>query len=166
MELPQRYNVPTYGYISEHGSHGVPPRQSPYHAVSATSLQGGGYPGLNDIPSKLLTPTQQANTIRLIVATFGYGSQEVIGGILGQELKDKCKTAVSNAASQRLKARPSNPMYHMIQEEVENYNLGVHIRNMARVAVASRAAGEIEKADESQAASLELRDRAIGDRAD
>jgi hypothetical protein len=165
MELPQRYNVPTYGYIPEHGSHGVPPRQSPYDAVSATSLQGGGYPGLNDIPSKLLTPTQQANTIRLIVATFGYGSQEVIGGILGQELKDKCKTAVSNAASQRLKARPSNPMHYMIQE-VENYNLGVHIRNMARVAVASRAAGEIEMADESQAASLELRDRAIGDRAD
>lgn len=109
----------------------------------------------------MLTPTQQANAIRLIVATFGYGSQEVIGGILGEEVKDKCKTTVSNAASQRLKARPSNPMYHMIQEEVENYNLGVHIRNMARVAVASRAAGEIEKADEFQAASLELRDRAI-----
>jgi hypothetical protein len=161
MELPQRYNVPTYGYIPEHGSHGVPPRQSPYHAVGATSLQGGGYPGLNDLPSKVLNPTQQANAIRLIVATFGYGSQEVIGGILGQEVKDKCKTAVSNAASQRLKARPSNPMYHMIQEEVENYNLGVHIRSMARVAVASRAAGEIEKADEFQAASLELRDRAI-----
>lgn len=109
----------------------------------------------------MLASTRQANAIRLIVATFGYGSQEVIGDILGEEAKDNCRIAMSQAASQRLKARPPNPKYHMIQEEVEKYNLGVHIRNMARVAVASRAAGKIEKANKFQEASLELRDRAI-----
>jgi hypothetical protein len=49
----------------------------------------------------------------------------------------------------------------MVQEEVEHRSLMVDIRNLARVSITSRAAGNIDKANELKDESVDLRDRAI-----
>jgi hypothetical protein len=65
----------------------------------------------------------------------------------------------------------SNPIYHMVQEAVESYDLGVHIRNLAKTATLCMQAipGETpaemldrqDIADEYQRAAFDLRDRAL-----
>jgi len=130
----------------------------------------GGYPDV-DNPKRDLTDTQQRNTLRLISLVWGYNSSQVIRSILGIELPRKRTTYLSSVLRARLGALPSNPIYHMVQENVESYDLGVNIRNLARtaalckVAVAGESQAMIERrqeiAAEYKTASYELRDRAV-----
>jgi hypothetical protein len=71
----------------------------------------------------------------------------------------------------RFGAVGTNPIYHMVQEAVQVHDLGVHVRNFARVAVLGRRAVPREPlaavarrenvAAEYEKAALELRGRAL-----
>ena len=166
---PPDFDIPAFKYRPEFGSDGTEPHRSDLHSVSATSPMGG-YPDV-DNPKRDLTETQQRNTLRLISLVWGYSSSQVIRSILGTELPRNHTTYLSSVLRARLGALPSNPIFHMVQENVESYDLGVNIRNLARTAALCRVAvpGESqaaidrrqEVAAEYEIASYELRDRAV-----
>jgi hypothetical protein len=166
---PPSFDIPAFKYRPEYGSHGAEPCKSYIQSVSATSPRGG-YPDV-DNSRRDMTDAQQHNTLRLISLVWGYNSSQVIRSILGIELPRNHKTYLSNLIRVRLGALPSNPIYHMVQESVESYDLGVNIRDLARTAALCKVAvpGESqamidrrqEIAAEYQAASYELRDRAV-----
>jgi hypothetical protein len=82
-----------------------------------------------------LNPIEHADMIRLTVAIVGYGSHGTLKILLGEMLKTKCNKNINHIAPLLLTCRPSNPKYHMAQEEVEHHNLMVNIRNLARTAI-------------------------------
>jgi hypothetical protein len=153
--MAPRYNVPAYASEPEHGSWGVLACVFPGQAVIATAPAhlGGGYPSIHQV--------EHVNFIRLTTAIFGYGNHSPLNLLVSEALKTRGNKNIHRIASFRLTSHKSNPKYHMVQEEVEHYDLMVNIRNLARVSLTSRAAGEVDKADEYRDASLELRDRAL-----
>jgi hypothetical protein len=86
-------------------------------------------------------------------------------------LKCALVSQISNLVRDRIAAKPTNPMYHMVQDKVELHDAGVRVRNLARVAATARlpVVGENDKqitrrqetAIEYQAASEDLRRRAV-----
>lgn len=163
---PIRFNVPSYDYEPEHGSHGCETRVSKGFTKSATDNDGGNYPIQNDNTREKLREVQTANTVRLISLIFGYDHAEALSTHLRKETRERLNKAkwqkkANTEASKRFKAVKTNPKYLMIREEVEHYNLGVKIRTMARVSLIAQAAGRVEKATLFRVASLELRDRAV-----
>jgi hypothetical protein len=148
---PARHRVPNFTRVPEHGSHGVGPCQQLENGVSATSTlqEGGGYRDFNQPNLRELNATEQANLVRLVVSIWGYGSCEAALALLG-EAQLKSNKALNDAISNRLKPYPSNDKYLMIREVVQVHNLGVNIRNLARITVALRVPATAEP-DEDQA---------------
>lgn len=166
---PPHHSIPAFSYRPAPGSHGVAPHSSIVNPVSATSLQGG-YPDINNT-NRRLTKTQINNTLRLLAAVWGSNKQEVISSLFGGPLDRNSTAFLAKILQKRFGAVASNPIYHMVQEAVESHDLDVHIRNLARTSILCRRAvpGETatavvwrEKiATEYQAASFDLRDRAL-----
>jgi len=166
---PPYFDVPAFTYRPVFGSHGAESLKSPIHSVSATSPRGG-YPDV-DNPRRDMIETQRRNTLRLISLVWGYDSAQFVKSILGTELPRKHKTYLSNVLRVRLGALPSNPIYHMVQGNVEIHDLEVNIRNLARtaaictVAVPSETQAAIDCRQEISAkyqiAAYELRDRTV-----
>ena len=115
---------------------------------------------ITQVETAQLNEVEHVNVIRLTIAMFGFGNHPPLNIMLGKALKSRCTKNINHIAGLRLTSRKSNLKYHMVQEEVEHHDLMLNIRNMARVSITSRAAGDIEKANEYHDASLELRDRA------
>jgi hypothetical protein len=111
---------------------------------------------ITQVEASQLNEVEQNNVIRLIVAIFGFGNHPPLNIMLGEALKNRCNKTINHIAGLRLSSRDSNLKYHMVQVEVEQHDLMVNIRNMARVSITSRAAGNIEKADEYNKAALEV----------
>jgi hypothetical protein len=167
---PPWYNVPAFGYQPEHGSYGVPPLILDQSSVSATSVQEG-YPEIHVFNGEEFTYTQKLNALRLYTLIWCSNVKAAICMLLGSEPSRGLDSQVNRFLHSRFGARPTNPIYHMVQENVERYDLGVNIRNLARTAMVLRlpiAGGSQEKitsreelANEYRAASFGLRDRAI-----
>jgi hypothetical protein len=167
---PPHFDIPAFDYRPEFGSHGTGPLVSSAGSVSATS-QLGGYPDV-DNPNCGLTGLQHHITLRLTTLIWASEDARPIRSILGGRLSLKSKGRLSELLRVRFCAHATNPMYHMVQENVESYDLGVNIRNLARTSVLyglmafpgeSQAATNRrhEIAAEYQSACYELRDRAI-----
>lgn len=167
---PKRHNIPAFLYRPEHGSDNVKPFDHAVDSVSATCL-AGGYPDVNGALYEPLTTSRQINVLCLITLIWSSNEKDIVESILGKELACKISPQLNTLLGRRVSALPTNPAYHMVQEQVEIYDLGVHVRNLARVVVRARLAIPDETADqlarrqelanECEAASFELRDRAI-----
>jgi hypothetical protein len=167
---PPWYNVPAFGYQPEHGSYGVPPLILDQSSVSVTSVQEG-YPEMHMFNGEEFTYTQKLNALRLYTLIWCSNVKAAICMLLGSEPSRGLDSQVNRFLHSRFGARPTNPIYHMVQENVERYDLGVNIRNLARTAMVLRLpiAGESQEkitrreelANEYRAASFGLRDRAI-----
>ena len=98
--------------------------------ATSPANQGGGYPTADQVERVQLTAKQHQNVIRLTIALAGYGNHHILNNLLGEELKNKCNKNINTITSQRLTSRDSNLKYHMVQEEVEHYDLMVNMRNL------------------------------------
>ena len=94
-------------------------------------------------------PVQQSNILRLATVIWGPASKDKIVGLFRhQPSAAALDTQLNNLiGSDRFGSTTANPMYHMVQEAVESYNLGANLRNMARMSVRARTAGRNDVAD-------------------
>ena len=167
---PPYFDIPSFKYRPEFGSHGTGPLVSSVSSVSATSQQGG-YREVGDRGWDL-NEVQCHNTLRLMTFVWGSNDAKAFGSIAGGLISREHAASLSKLLRARFGTRSTHQMYLIVQENVQCYDLGVNIRNLARTAVLYKL---IASPDESQAAinrrktiavdyqtaSYELRDRAI-----
>jgi len=167
-------NVPEYRYEPKHGNYVMPPIYLGPSSVIATPAQGGCpemEEHLDGGMARVFNPTQQTNIIRLVVQVFGGDSKDKIAGLIGGNLNRQLESQFNNILGQRIGATPTTPLYHMVQENVESYDLGVKILNLARTTMPARTAaahGDVAFADRQnniaaqyQMATLDLQNRAL-----
>ena len=167
---PPYFDIPSFKYRPEFGSHGTGPLVSSVGSVSATSQQGG-YREVGDRGWDL-NEVQCHNTLRLMTFVWGSNDAKAFGSIAGGLISREHASSLSKLLRARFGTRSTHPIYLMVQENVQCYDLGANIRDLARTAVLhmllaspdeSQAAINRRKtiAADYQTASYELRDRAI-----
>jgi hypothetical protein len=166
------YNVPDFNYEPKHGSHGVPPLELNRNSVSATSVSGGFLQSNDPFgDDSNLTLVEQTNIARLATVVWGSNCKLAVTDLLRGNLSTSLDRQIDSMVGDRIAATESNTMYFMVQETVESWNLGVSIKNLARIAVRARVpmAGEDQVAiarreniaNAYQAATFDIRSRAI-----
>jgi len=153
---PTRYNIPQNKYRPEFGSFGTGPVASRPAAVRATAARVGGYPDMEN--EQKLTPTQYHNTIRLISIIVGHNDKKLIASILGDDIPKSISIDMGNLFHARFSATNKNSIYHMIRDIVENYDLGVNLRNLARLTTYYE---RVPVGDESQQERIRRQDLAV-----
>jgi hypothetical protein len=135
----------------------------------------GGFPSSdNDFDftvGKNWTPTELAKIIRLATVVWGEQCKPAIADLIGEKLKCNFDGLINSMVGDRFGATAANSMYHMVQESVESYNLGVRLRTFARTTVRARVPVDGEDqaaitrreniANAHQAATYDLSARAI-----
>jgi hypothetical protein len=164
-------NPPSYAFRPKHGSYGVAPLDLNAQTVTATSAAGGFPESNSPVGNPNYTPVEHLNIVRLATVVWGANCKPAIADLLGGGLEDSLDDNINSLVGGRFAATDANPMYHMVQEEVEIYNTEVRIKTFARISVRARlrmagedlaAVAHRERVARSyRAAAFDLRDRAL-----
>jgi hypothetical protein len=123
-------------------------------------MRTGGYSNAND-RRKIYNPVQQSNILRLATVIWGPTCKDKIVGLLGHAPSAALEGQLNNMIGDRIGATTANPMYHMVQEAVESYDLGVNLRTMVRMSVRAATAGRDDTTNAWRNAVFDIRSRAL-----
>ena len=173
-DTPPFYNPPAFDCQPKHGSHGVAPVDLRMNTILATTTDGG-FPGsldpFHDNSAREYTTIELHNIIRLATVVFGVNCKNQISDMIGDKLLCSLDGNINTLVGDRLGTTDTNPMYYMVQENVESYDLGKRLRTFARISVRAGvaiagegAAGVAHRqsiASSNRDAAYDLRTRAL-----
>jgi hypothetical protein len=81
------------------------------------------------------TTVELHNIIRLATVIWGVNRKPAISSLIGDRLRCSVDGTINILVGDRIGATTGSPMYYMVRECVESYDLGIRIRTLARISV-------------------------------